>query len=44
MNKMIIILLVLLMSRITVMAEEAEEKKVTGETITTHSLEIKEEL
>ena len=41
---MLIILLVLLMSSITVMAEEAEETKVTGETITTQSLEIKEEL
>ena len=44
MKKMLIILLVLLMSSITVMAEEAEETKVTGETITTQSLEIKEEL
>ena len=44
MKKLLIMLLVLLMSSITVMAEEAEETKVTGETITTQSLEITEEL
>lgn len=44
MKKMLIILLVLLISSITVMAEETEGSKVTGETITTQSLEITEEL
>ena len=44
MKKLLIVLLVLLTSSITVMAEETEGSKVTGETITTQSLEITEEL